>query len=94
MERRPLVSVNGRVQELPLGDNVPLEESMPLTKRLDTVSDSTMYKGEAAAGSLESAAVWRISKIVIISDDITETYADGNTNFDNTWSDRLTLTYI
>jgi hypothetical protein len=52
-----------------------------------------MYKGEAAVGSLESAAVWRISKITIIDDDISEVWADGNSNFDNVWDNRLSLSY-
>jgi hypothetical protein len=93
MERRPLVFINGRLQELPLGDTLPTEETMLYTKRLDTISDSLMYKGEAAAGSLESAAVWRISRISIINDDINEVWADGNTNFDNVWVDRLSISY-
>jgi len=93
MERRPLVLIDGRFQELPLGDTIPTEEAMLYTKRLDTISDSLMYKAEAAAGSLESAAVWRISRITIISDDISETWADGNTNFDNVWDNHLSLSY-
>ena len=96
MERRPLVIVDGRFQELPQGDTLPIvgEEDMTYAKRVDFTSDTVLYKAEAAVGSLESAAVWRIRKIVLGTDgDVTETWAGGNASFDKIWDNRLSLSY-
>ena len=60
--------------------------------QVDSVG-STTYLGYADAGSLTSASVWAIKKIIEISNDVSITWADGNTNFDNIWDNRLTLTY-
>ena len=96
MERRPLVVINGRVQELPQTDTLPAsgEEDMVYSKRIDFVSDAELYRGEAAVGSTETAASWRIRKIVLAGDgDVTETWASGTANFDKQWSLRATYTY-
>ena len=75
------------------GSSTP-EEEMPYAKRVDFVNDNELYKGEAAVGSLPATSVWRICKIVISNDgDVSETWADGNSNYDNSWVDRLTYTY-
>jgi hypothetical protein len=72
----------------------PGEEEMTYSKRVDWVSDSVLYKGEAAVGSGESAAVWRIRKIVLgADDDVTETWAEGVATFTHAWTDRLTKVY-
>lgn len=61
---------------------------------IDIVSDYLIYKGWAEVGSLTSAPVWRIQKIVIgFDDDVTKTWADGNAEFDNIWDDHLSLVY-
>lgn len=60
--------------------------------QVDSVGNTT-YLGYADAGSLTSASVWGIKKIVEVSNDVSITWADGNTNFDNIWDNRLTLTY-
>ena len=95
--RNPLVLVNGRISELPIGDSVvgvTSEEDTMYSKRVDFVTDNLLYKGEAVVGASESASVWRIRKIVIDTDgDVTETWASGTALFDKAWSDRLTLTY-
>jgi hypothetical protein len=61
--------------------------------RLDEVSATVSYVGEAAVGSSEAAAVWRIKKIDEASNDVSITWADGNDDFDNIWADRLILSY-
>lgn len=99
MERRALVLVNGNINELPIGDtlagsNGTSEEDQVYSKRIDFISDSVLYKGEAAVGSSESSSVWRIRKITIAGDnDISETWADGVATFNKVWTDRLTYTY-
>ena len=51
-------------------------------------------KGYADAGSLDGSAVWRISKLVLdTDDDLVTTYADGDTEYNNIWTNRLSLSY-
>lgn len=69
----------------------------PTARRVDEVSSTVTYIGDAAPGSIESASVWRIQKITFGSGategDITIEWADGDLLFDNDWSQRLTLSY-
>jgi hypothetical protein len=97
MERRPLVVVSGKIQELPLGDTVPGtsgEEEMMYSKRVDFIDSNTLYKGEAQVGSLESNTAWRIRKITIAVDgDVSELWASGTANFDKQWTNRASYQY-
>lgn len=69
-------------------------EEMTYAKRIDFITDDEFYKGEAAVGSVESAAVWRIRKTTVAGDgDVTEVWADGTDAFSKQWSQRLTYTY-
>lgn len=71
-----------------------IEDDMRYAKRIDFFSDTVIYKAEAMPGTADSSPNWRIHKITIAGDnDIVETFADGNSNFDNIWNDRLTLSY-
>lgn len=86
-------NVQAAIEEMLTEMGLP-EEDMTYSKRIDFVGDDVIYKGEAATGTLESAAVWRIRKITIgVDEDVTELWADGNSAFDNVWDDRLTLSY-
>ena len=49
------------------------------------------YVGEAAAGTAEASALWRIKRLTNASNTIV--WADGNTSFDNVWSDRAGASY-
>lgn len=70
------------------------EDEMVYSKRVDFITESFLYKGEATVGSSEAATVWRIRKIVIGTDgDITETWASGSADFSQVWNNRLLLTY-
>lgn len=60
--------------------------------QVDTVG-STTYLGYANPGTATSAATWAIKKIVETSNDVSITWADGTSDFDNVWDDRLILTY-
>jgi len=61
-----------------------------LTVRVDEGATYT-YVGEATPGTAQAAAQWRIRRIT--NADTTTLFADGNSNFDNIWNDRTTLTY-
>jgi hypothetical protein len=56
------------------------------------VTASYVYFAEAAPGSLEASAVWRVQRISLVSP-FTNTWADGDANFDNTANNLTTLTY-
>ncbi len=60
--------------------------------KVDQPSSTIIYVGEAAIASLASEAVWRIKKIDTTSGVII-TWADGDSQFDNVWNDRTTITY-
>lgn len=68
-------------------------ETVPYAKRTDFVGDTLIYKGEAAPGSLETAPVWRISRLTFVGDDVSEQWAD-TAAFTQVWTNRLALTYI
>lgn len=74
-------------------------EKMKNASRVDEEDDGdTLYIGDALPGTVESSATWSIKRIVFTEDvggntDSVTTWADGNSNRDNIWDDRLSLTY-
>lgn len=60
--------------------------------RIDQVSATLIYIGNAEKTALTSQAVWRISRIDTSTGIVIE-YANGNGNYDNIWNNRLSLTY-
>lgn len=72
---------------------VSSEEETVYAKRVDMVGDALIYRGEAAVGAAESAPVWRIRRITLTGDDMTEEWAGGTAAFDKAWTDRATLGY-
>ena len=60
--------------------------------RIDT-SGSTTYYGFADVGSLDASAVWRIFRETKSGSVTSFTYADGDSNFDNIWDNRVSLSY-
>jgi hypothetical protein len=72
------------------GGRGPSGASAEYTTRSDIVGDGA-YFGEAAPGSIESEAVWKIC----FSDfkNVTKKWANGKDTKINKWTDRLILTY-
>lgn len=68
----------------------PPSRQASLTIRLDEGATYT-YVGEAVPGTAHAAASWRVKRIT--NADTTVLFADGNSNFDNVWNDRATLSY-
>lgn len=62
-----------------------------LISNIETVGADT-YIGSAVPSSLTSDPVWKIIKINT-SGIATIKFADGNSNFDNIWDNRTSLTY-
>jgi hypothetical protein len=76
-------------------DTPVITDSQIYAKRVDFINDNLLYKGEAIVGTAPSASSWRIVRITIGNDgDVTNEWANGNTNFNNIWNDRTGLTYI
>ena len=66
----------------------------PLTSRIDAVSKYISYVGKAPAGSATSAAAWQIAYLVTDSSgNLTMTYANGSSAYDQIWDNRASLTY-
>ena len=72
---------------------IVLTTSNIYTLRLDEADSSTVYVGEAITGSATSGAVWRIKRILTSGTVLSILFADGNTNFDNVWDNRGSLSY-
>jgi len=100
-EQRPLVLINGQIQQLPTGDTVAgggaiSELDVPYNEEtdFDDVNDY-IYKGFAAVGEATSAATWRIQRIEFIGadGDITKRWANDDEGFVHIWDNRVSLTY-
>ena len=75
--------------------NIQTEVEGLFAFKVDFITDNLLYRGEAIPGTATSAATWRIREITIsaVDGDISTTWADGDSDFDNIWDDRLSLTY-
>lgn len=102
-EQRPLVLINGQIEQLPTGDTVAgatgggeAELEVPYNKEVDfdDVNDY-IYKGFAAVGEATSAATWRVLRIEFVGadGDIVERYANNNEGFVHIWDNRTSFTY-
>ena len=60
--------------------------------RLDEASATISYVGSAPPGSLTSAAVWSIKRLDSTSG-LVVLWADGNSEADNIWNNRASLSY-
>lgn len=60
--------------------------------KLDQVTSTLFYVGEATFAAPTSSALWRIRKIDT-STGVDVRWADGNANFDNVWDNRASLSY-
>ena len=58
----------------------------------DTSTTDVTYIGKAKIGSVTSDSLWQIKK-VDESSNTTITWADSNSDFDNVWDNRTSLTY-
>ncbi len=59
----------------------------------ETSTANITYVGKAAIGTATSTSVWQIKRLNETSGDLEIGYADSNSNFDNIWDDRTSLTY-
>lgn len=66
----------------------------PKATKIDEVSTSVSYVGEAEIGALPSQSVWRIKKITESGTVTSIQYANGSNLFNQKWDDRASLTYV
>ena len=59
----------------------------------DKTANNKEYFGWAQLDSLEGSTVWKILRITYSGNDWTLEYADGNSNYDNSWTNRASLSY-
>jgi len=81
------------VADLATGRRFKAVQDVPNTTIIDEVSDTVTYIGESIPGASTSAALWRIKKMVVDGTVTHFMFADGDDLFDNTWSDRASLSY-
>lgn len=65
-------------------------------QRVDKASTTVTYLGWAEPGTATSAAEWRVKRITESSEgsgDYAMEFADGDSDFDNVWDDRASLSY-
>lgn len=64
-----------------------------LATKVDEISSTVTYVGKADPGTSGSAASWQIQRITVSGTITTIEFADGNSDFDNIWNNRASLTY-
>lgn len=62
--------------------------------RVDDVSATLTYIGEAAVGASPSSPVWRIQRVEVVGSETRIQYANGSTSWNSAWDNRASLTYI
>jgi hypothetical protein len=60
--------------------------------RLDEYSGTLTYVGEAVVGSVDDGYAWRIKQLDSTSG-LVVTWAEGDSNFDKQWTERLEYNY-
>lgn len=64
------------------------------TVAYDYSGTDLIYSGRAPMGSAKSAAVWQIRKYTYSTGNLVDIqWADGDSNYDNIWNNRASLTY-
>ena len=76
-----------------LGGNVNTIAKPEAIRTDESSTTNTTYVGYATIGTANSAASWKVFRMFDDKGDLTITYADGDSNYDNIWDDRVTLTY-
>jgi len=60
---------------------------------VDKATANITYVGEAAVGSSPSSSVWRVKRLSQSGDVLMIEWADGDSNFNNNWNNRASLSY-
>lgn len=68
-------------------------ESYEQSTRIDEASSTVTYFGFAPVGSAEGSSVWKIKRLTVSGSITKLEYADGDTSYNNNWSNRASLSY-
>lgn len=60
---------------------------------LEDAGGGITYVGTAPPGSSENSPVWRIKQVLTTGADLRILWADGDSEFNNVWADRVSLSY-
>lgn len=74
------------------GSSPWIEDAQKYAFRLDDSATPVLYIGQAATGSAESNASWRISRLDMTAG-LSITWASGSPAFNQIWSNRTGLSY-
>lgn len=88
---QPLTDAELRATPVPVSGTV-VANPTGYVVRLDEASSTITYVGFAVPGTATSAASWAIKRLDSTSG-LVVLWADGNSNFDNIWDDRASLSY-
>jgi len=61
--------------------------------QIDEASATVTYVGKAATGAATASAVWQIQRLTTTGADLAVTWADGDSNYNNVWDNRTSLSY-
>lgn len=86
-----LVGVTTNNELLTFATTTPASQALQFAVNSGTAT--TLYLGTAVIASATSGAVWAMQEIDTISGNVAITWADGNSNADNVWDDRESLSY-
>lgn len=91
------INVIEALQYIPAGDGVSAQLVRPLSSAIalrldDSTTANVTYVGRAHPGADPADAVWQINKMDETGG-LTITWCDGNTEFDNVWDNRASLSY-
>jgi len=88
---------HGRAGGLSSGQGYKFTKTVDETKLIDEASATVFYFGWAIPGSDTTAgkadARWKIKKIDSTSNPTKTVWADGDTEYDNIWDNRASLSY-
>lgn len=84
---------HGRAGGVSTGQGFKFSRQVDELTLVDEVSSSVVYVGKAHSGTATSAGSWQIKKITISGTLTTIAFADGDTEYNNSWDNRASLTY-
>lgn len=89
------LSLDVNVTDITLSANNDSMETRSLAMKtlVDEASSTVTYVGEAAVGSSLSTALWRIKRLTQSGTVLLIEWADGDSNFNNIWDNRASLSY-
>lgn len=85
----PLTDTELRASPVPVSGTITANPTKYVTNT-DDYTDTYFYVGNASPGTATNSASWQIFRISSIG---VMQFADGNSNFDNVWDNRASLSY-